>query len=83
MSNCDYVVESQQEPEELTIRCSGIAFHLRSKIANEYYIYSRIPRNSGDTILNYQEIDAGQIDEMVYKLYALTPEEIAIVEGNV
>ncbi len=23
-----------------------------------------------------------QIDEMVYKLYELTPEEIAIVEGN-
>ena len=24
----------------------------------------------------------GQIDQMVYELYGLTPEEIAVVEGN-
>ena len=34
-----------------------------------------------NTILNYQEIDAWQIDEMVYRLDVLTLEEIANVEG--
>ena len=42
-------------------------------------------KNPQDATLKQRQIDAtdNQIDQLVYQLYGLTDEEIALVEGNV
>ena len=49
--------------------------------ALEYLVQSILDAKQADAGADVSELER-QIDQMVYELYGLTPEEIAVVEGS-